>query len=74
MLLRAILWILLIYFIYKFIFDFILPIAQVSTKMNRKVKDFWEQQDTVRQPSQTTHADTPKPKSGDYIDFEEIKE
>ncbi|WP_315819522.1 DUF4834 family protein [Paraflavitalea speifideaquila] len=83
--LRVILWILLGYFVYRFVFSFLLPIFKVSRQMRRQVKDFqnhmqqaqneqfrqqpYQQSATAQQQSTTP----PKEKSGDYIDFEEIK-
>ena len=66
-----------IYILYKFIFDFIIPIynttkkvkqqfGQMQEKMQEQMKTYNQQQ-----PTQTT----PKPKSAneEYIDYEEVK-
>ena len=38
--LRVILWILLGYFLYKFVFGFLVPVFRVSRQMKRQVRDF----------------------------------
>jgi hypothetical protein len=80
--LRVILWILLAWFIYKFVFDFLIPLVRVGVKVRRQVKDFQQQFNNA--PQQTTNntnqsspaadnAASQSPKAGEYIDFEEIK-
>jgi hypothetical protein len=81
---RILLWLLLAYFIYKFVFDFLAPLLKMVWRMRRQVKEFQRQQQqdplqqngaTNRQASSNTNNDTaPKSKTGDYIDFEEVKE
>jgi hypothetical protein len=81
--LRVILWILLAYFLYRFVFNFLLPIFKVGRQMKRQVKDFQSQMNQAQQQQyQHNHqqqaapqqpAKPSKEKSGDYIDFEEIK-
>lgn len=78
MILRALLWILLIYFLYRFIFDFLLPVFQVSRKMKQQVDAFRRQQDNMS-GQQQKRPEEPAPsqnggKAGEYIDFEEIRE
>ncbi|MBX9782142.1 MAG: hypothetical protein K2X48_02510 [Chitinophagaceae bacterium] len=73
--LRYILIILGIYFLYRFIFDFLLPVSKAAGEMKNRMKEFQEQMNTRNyktQPQQPTKEDT-KPKSGDYIEFEEVK-
>jgi len=75
MLLRYIIWIFVIYALFRLIFDIIIPIARVSIQMKKKMREF---QDTMHQQqtqaeSPSSHVNTPKQKSGDYIDFEEMK-
>jgi uncharacterized protein YybS (DUF2232 family) len=82
--LRVILWILLAYFVYKFVFNFLLPIFKVSRQMKKQVREFQNhmhqaQDQFQQQPQQQASATqqrqaTPsKGKSSDYIDFEEVK-
>ncbi|MEP6682835.1 MAG: hypothetical protein ABJA35_06230 [Parafilimonas sp.] len=72
---------LVIYLLYKLIFDFIVPVSRVSSQMRSKMNEMNQQQQTHQkqqyqqkpfeeQPNKTTNA---RPASDDYIDFEEIK-
>lgn len=76
--LRVAFEIFLIYLLYKFIFDFIIPIYESSKKIK---KQFGEMQNKM-QSDLRNYQNTPKPaepvapqpkKEGDYIDFEEVK-
>jgi hypothetical protein len=82
---RILLYILLAYFLYKFVFNFLVPIIKVSWRVRRQVKEFQrrhqQQQDPLEQNESATNRQssasngaTAKPKSGEYIDFEEVKE
>jgi hypothetical protein len=67
-----------IYVLYKVIFDFIIPIykttKQVKTKMNDMAARMQEQQRTTTSPPvQETQKQTTKPTNDDYIDYEEVK-
>jgi hypothetical protein len=75
MVLRYIIWIFVIYALYRLIFDFIIPVVRVSGEMKKKVREF---QNTVNQQNSQTaetpkHPNATKQKNGDYIDFEEVK-
>jgi Sec-independent protein translocase protein TatA len=81
MLFEIILWVIILYLIYKFVFDLALPVGKAASQMKSKIREMQEmqQQQTQHQPfqSQNTSASQPKknsPNSSDYIDFEEIKE
>jgi hypothetical protein len=82
---RVLLYILLAYFLYKFVFNFLVPIVKMSWRVRRQVKEFQrqyqQQQDPPEQNESSTNRQstagngaTLKPKAGDYIDFEEVKE
>lgn len=78
--LKYIFWFLTIYFLYRLVFNFIIPVMRVSRQMKGQVRDFQDQMNARNQQatSQSTNTRTetnsqPKPKEGDYIDFEEIK-
>lgn len=84
--LSVILWILLGYFLYRFVFNFLVPIFRVSRQMKQQVRDFQNHMQAQQQQSyqhshtsqrqqgpSATSSDSPREKSGDYIDFEEIK-
>lgn len=67
----------LLYLLYKFIFDFIIPVYQSSKKIKQQ---FGEMQDKMQsdlknyQSHQTPAQPKPAPKKDeDYIDFEEVK-
>ena len=75
MILRYIIWVFVIYALYRLIFDVIIPVARVSGQMKKKMREF---QDTMNQeapPSQEPFSKTTdtRKKTGDYIDFEEVK-
>ena len=70
------------YLVYKFIFEFILPIYQASRKVTQQFRGMHERMNhgmgETSQPFSNTQqtsktATKPKPGSKDYIDFEEVK-
>jgi hypothetical protein len=69
----------LLYLLYKFIFDFIIPVYQSSKKIKKQFGEMQEkmQNDLKNYQNQNQQkASQPQPsskKEGDYIDFEEIK-
>jgi hypothetical protein len=67
-----------IYILYRFIVNFLLPLAGVARQMNRKMNEFREQQQQMyEQPPQRSQSPTPHtaPRGAreDYLDFEELK-
>jgi hypothetical protein len=70
----------LLYLLYKFIFDFIIPVYESSKKIK---KQFGEMQDKMQnnmnqyqnqqKPAPSSPVEKPEKKEGDYIDFEEVK-
>ena len=69
-----------LYLLYKLIFDFIVPIYQTTKQVKQKVNDIqrnMNEQANQQQRNQYTSAAadpaSPKPKSDDYIEFEEVK-
>ena len=81
---RILLYILLAYFLYKFVFDLLVPIVKMTWRVRRQVKDFQRQQQQQQDPlhnnastnghASATNGAAAKPKAGDYIDFEEVKD
>lgn len=73
--LRIILWALAIYFLYKVIFDLIIPVFRVSNQMRQKINAFKNemerQQNGSDEQKQTSKSETAK--GGEYIEFEEVK-
>jgi len=69
--------------LYKFVFDFIVPVYQSTKHVRRQMGDIQEhlrrqyqqQEQAQRQAaqSQQPHAAPQKVEKGDYLDFEEIK-
>ena len=68
-----------IYLIYKIIFDFIVPVSHAGKQMKQQFKDVHEnmqqQAENYQQQSERQNKTQPKSKKvvGDYIDFEEVK-
>ena len=69
--------VLVLYLLYKLIFDFILPVSKVSTQMRNKINEMnnRQQQNNTNNSSQQASAQTKtaRPPKEDYIDFEEVK-
>lgn len=69
----------LLYLLYKFIFDFIIPVYESSKKIKKQFGEMQEKmQNNMNQyQNQQKPAQSPQPKpvqkEGDYIDFEEVK-
>ena len=77
MIIRYVIWVLLAYFLYKFVFNFILPLFQATRQFKRQVNEFQNNmqqppKETVDQPSFSKKGSSSS-KTGDYIDFEEVK-
>jgi hypothetical protein len=73
--------IVVIYFLYKLIFNFILPIIRTSKQMKSSFNDIQskmkEQQDAQQRQYQKPEEVKKRPTqtaAGDYIDYEEVKE
>jgi hypothetical protein len=71
----------LMYIVYKVIFDFIIPVANTTKQVKKQFSDMSNRMNQQAPPNQQTNntqytqakEPAPKPKSEDYIDFEEIK-
>lgn len=69
---------LVVYLLYKLIFDFIIPVSRVSSQMRSKMNQMHQQQqqpftEQKRHATNTRPATNVRPPADDYIDFEEIK-
>ena len=67
---------LVIYLLYKLIFDFILPVSRTSSQIRNRMNQMNQQQQNHYNSSQTnTSSQQTKTKShaDEYIDYEEIK-
>lgn len=69
-----------IYILYKFIFEFIIPVYNTSKQVKRKMNEMHEQMNqtqhnTVKEQYRDTQSSTAPKKTSheDYIDYEEIK-
>ena len=82
MFLKIVLWAIGLYFLYKFIYGFVLPVYRttrnvrrqfrdVQSKMNEQFRAQQQQQEQYHQ--QQEKATRNKNVVGDYIEFEEIK-
>ena len=67
----------LIYLLYKFIFELVIPVSKVTSQVKDKIKEMQEQQNAQQQyqnqQTRTQQTEVPKRKGDDYIDFEEVK-
>ncbi|MGH2644515.1 MAG: hypothetical protein ACRDE2_11240 [Chitinophagaceae bacterium] len=68
-----------IYFLYKLVFDFIIPVYRSGKKMHDNIKNMQDKmQQGMDQNRQNQYNTTTPPqqniKEGDYIDFEEVKD
>ena len=67
----------LIYLLYKFIFELVIPVSKATSQVKDKIKEMQEQQNAQQQyrnqQTQAQQTEAPKPKRDDYIDFEELK-
>jgi hypothetical protein len=62
--------IVVIYFLYKLIFDFIVPFYKASQQVKSKMNEFKAQQ---QQPNQQSNSKTNPAGEKEYIDYEEVK-
>ena len=69
-----------IYIVYKLVFDFILPVSNATKQMKQQFNDVRnnmqqpnETQQQYHNPHQHTAPQQSKGKAGEYIDFEEVK-
>ena len=72
---RIIVFALLIYALYRLVFHFIIPVVRVSGKMKKKMQEFQDQMNQQYKAPEEPLSNTrdTKQKTGDYIDFEEVK-
>ena len=77
---KLILYGILLYLLYKFVFELVIPVSKATLQVKSKLKEMQEQQNAQqRQYQQQQATPQPQPKEatkrteGDYIDFEEVK-
>ena len=76
--LKVLLYIFLIYLVYQFVFNFLIPLYKTAQKLRNGFHKMNDRMNAATgQPQSAQQArpndDTPKEKVGEYIDFEEIK-
>ena len=66
---------LVVYLLYKLIFDFIIPVSRASSQVRSKLNQMHQQQQQEQQTASTKKGSrvNVRPAAEDYIDFEEMK-
>jgi hypothetical protein len=62
-----------IYLVYKIVFDFIVPVSHAGRQMKQQFKNVNEQFNQQQSAQQSNNQPKSKKVVGDYIDFEEVK-
>jgi sortase (surface protein transpeptidase) len=78
---KIILYGFLLYLLYKFIFELVIPVSKATSQVKNKMREMQEmqnaQQEQYRQQTAQAQAQQQPPqekkKGGDYIEFEEVK-
>jgi hypothetical protein len=77
---KIILWAFLIYIIYRFVFEFLIPVYKATQKIKKGFRDMQEKanenMNSKQQNTSATDADASQNKKetlGEYIDFEDVK-
>lgn len=73
---RVLLIALALYFLYRFVFNFLVPLSKATREMKSKMNEFqtrMQQQQGFGAQTEPAKQNTPQPKGGDYIEFEEVK-
>ena len=68
---------LVVYLIYKLVFELIIPVNKATTQMSEKVRQMQQQQQKFQQQQTKQTAEPQKPvrpaSDKDYIEYEEVK-
>jgi Sec-independent protein translocase protein TatA len=72
--LKYIIAVFLIYFLYRFIVNFLIPVGRTTREIKRKMNEFQNrmQEQQGFGPQQQPETEKKPAKAGDYIDFEEV--
>jgi hypothetical protein len=71
---KYILFVILIYVLYQFIFNLVIPVYQTTRKIKKGFREMNTHMNQQQHSSPSaTQGSVPKVKPGDYIDFEEVK-
>lgn len=66
-------WFFILYYLYKFVFSFVVPVTKAAKQMKTKVEQVHQQQQQNNFNYQEKPKESSAAKKEDYIDFEEIK-
>jgi hypothetical protein len=76
--LEDIFWCVVIYLVYRFVFELVIPITKTVNRMKTTVNKMQEQQQQYNQNQYTKQPPTSQPNTTsineEYIDFEEVKD
>ena len=76
---KIILWGFFIYILYRFVFEFLVPVYKATQKLKKGFRDIQEKANENAKEQQTASAASVNPNEnkkeplGEYIDFEEVK-
>ena len=62
------------YLLYRFVFNFIVPVARTTRHVRQQFRNMQEQQGGQQARPAEPQRPAQKPSAGEYIDFEEIKD
>lgn len=71
MIFRFILWSILLTILFRFIIRFLIPLFRVTKVAQQKMREMQDQMDSMNQQQTPNKRSTVK--SGDYIEYEEVK-
>ena len=77
---RTLIYIISLYFLYKFIFEFLVPLFRATNKIQRdmrsmqqKMEEQMNAQRNSKEPAGRENTQPSRPPNHEYIDFEEVK-
>ncbi len=76
---KLIIYGILLYLLYKFVFELVIPVSKATSQVKDKIKEMQEQQIRQQQQYEAQAAQAQQAKQaetkagGDYIEFEEVK-
>ena len=75
---KIILYGFLLYLLYKFIFELVIPVSKATSQVKDKLREMQAQQQAQQpyqqqQPTAGTHEPVQKTTDRDYIEFEDVK-
>lgn len=73
MIFRIILITIILTLIARFIFRFVLPVFQITSMTQEKLRRMQEEMERTQQQQQNRQNTSNRVKEGDYIDYEEVK-